>query len=65
MINDVENFNVLTSEVERIERSTLCNSCENNINIQDIDTCYKCACPIEYVVTYKFKECPIKKWVIE
>lgn len=22
----------------------------------------KCVCPIEYVITYKFKVCPLVKW---
>ena len=64
MIKDVDNFNILTSEEERTIRLSLCNTCENNNLVDNINTCDRCACPIEYVVTYQFKECPVQKWVV-
>ena len=64
MIEDVNNFNVLTSDQEKQDRLLLCNSCEKNIEFQDSRLCNACACPIDYVVTYKFKICPLEKWSI-
>lgn len=65
MIENVENFNVLTSDQEKQERIALCNSCEKNIDCQGSRLCDACACPIDYVIRYKFKICPLNKWSIE
>jgi len=62
MIEDVNNFNILTSDEEKQQRLLLCNSCEKNQNTDFGNICEGCVCPIEYVVTYKFKICPLKKW---
>jgi hypothetical protein len=62
MIEDVNNFDILTSEEEKQQRTSLCNSCDKNTKVVNVPTCDACACPIEYVVTYKFKICPLKKW---
>ena len=64
MIEDVNNFDILTTDEEKSKRLTLCNSCEKNTVILDVNTCDSCACPIEYVTTYKFKSCPLNKWDI-
>lgn len=64
MIEDPNNFNILTSEEEKQIRQSLCNSCEKNKNTEFDKICDACACPIEYVVTYKFKICPLNKWEI-
>jgi hypothetical protein len=65
MIEDVNNFNVLTSEQEKNKRLNLCNSCSSKTKIQDDEICQECACPITYVTTYKFKMCPLKKWTLD
>lgn len=65
MIENVENFNILTNNQEKQTRLDLCNSCEKNIEFQDSRLCDACACPIDYVITYKFKICPLDKWGIE
>ena len=62
MIEDPKNFGILTEETEKLSRQSLCNNCEEKNLVNDIDTCNKCACPIEYVITYKFKICPLEKW---
>lgn len=62
MIEDVNNFNVLTSDSEKASRSNTCKMCDESKIIADRKLCMKCACPIDYVVTYKFKECPLGKW---
>ncbi len=62
MIEDVSNFNILTTDIEKNERLALCGSCEQNKEVGGSSLCMKCACPIEYVVTYKFKICPLNKW---
>jgi hypothetical protein len=62
MIEDVNKFGILTSDKEKQDRLYLCNSCEKNIEFQNSRLCQECACPIEYVTTYKFKNCPLKKW---
>ena len=64
MIKDVNNFDILTTEEEKQTRQSLCNSCEKNQNIQFGNICEGCACPIEYVIMYKFKGCPLNKWEI-
>jgi len=64
MIEDVANFDVLTTDLEKNERSALCNTCDENKNVGESPLCIKCACPIEYVVTYKFKACPLNKWTV-
>jgi len=64
MIEDVANFDVLTTDIEKNERSSICNSCDENKNVGESSLCMKCACPIEYVVTYKFKACPLNKWTV-
>lgn len=65
MIEDVNKFNILTTESEKQQRLALCNSCEKNIELQSGKLCNACACPIDYVITYKFKNCPLNKWSIE
>lgn len=62
MIEDPANFNILTDDVEKQHRLELCNSCEKKISINEVETCDACACPIDYVITYKFKICPLEKW---
>jgi hypothetical protein len=65
MIKDVENFGILTTEGEKQIRIDLCNSCEKNMLNNSVPTCDMCACPIEYVTTYKFKICPLNKWGVD
>lgn len=64
MIEDINNFGIETSEEEKNLRQSLCNSCENNKTIANDNICMACACPISYVVLYKYKKCPIDKWTI-
>lgn len=64
MIDNPENFEVLTSDSEKVNRFALCNSCEKITTMDSISTCDACACPIDYVITYKFKICPLNKWGI-
>ena len=64
MIEDVNNFGILTNNEEKQFRLSTCNSCEHNAIINDNPTCMKCACPIEYIITYKFKSCPIGIWKV-
>lgn len=66
MIENVENFNILTDDDEKQFRLNLCNTCVENIETETSGKiCNQCACPIEYVVTYKFKICPLEKWSVE
>lgn len=66
MIEDVNNFNVLTTDEEKKYRLDMCNSCEmKRVDELNGNICDSCACPIEYVITYKFKICPLKKWDVE
>ena len=65
MIEDVNNFNVLTDTTESQIRQSLCNACTENTTIQNSRICNLCACPIDYVITYKFKRCPLNKWSID
>ena len=58
MIADVNNFGILTSDEEKQSRQSLCEACTENT----LEICQKCACPIEYVVMYRFKICPMDKW---
>jgi hypothetical protein len=62
MIEDVNNFDILTSEEEKNQRTSLCDSCEKKQLTEFGNICVGCACPIEYVVKYKFKNCPLDKW---
>jgi hypothetical protein len=62
MIEDPNNFDILTSEEEKQIRQSLCDSCEKNQDTEFGHICESCACPIEYVTMYKFKICPLKKW---
>jgi hypothetical protein len=64
MIEDVNNFNILTSDSEKATRINICKTCDERQIISDSELCMKCACPIEYAVTYKYKECPLGKWEI-
>lgn len=64
MIEDPNNFDIQTSTEEKAKRISLCNSCEKLTMMNDIPTCDACACPIEYVINYKFKICPLNKWGI-
>lgn len=64
MIEDVNNFNILTTDSEKAIRMNTCETCDERKIISDSALCMKCACPIEYVVAYKFKECPMGKWEI-
>lgn len=64
MIEDPKNFGILTDSIEKEKRLFLCNSCEEKVIMNDISTCNKCVCPIDYVITYKFKICPLEKWRI-
>jgi len=65
MIEDPNNFGILTTDDEKTVRLNLCNSCTMR-RIDNIfgDICDACACPIDYVTTYKFKICPLNKWEI-
>lgn len=62
MIEDVNNFGILTTDQEKQQRFNLCQACEKKTMILDVPTCDACACPIDYVIKYKFKICPIDKW---
>ena len=62
MIEDVNNFNVLTNEKEKQKRLDLCNMCTENKDTPHGNICESCACPIDYVIKYKFKICPLEKW---
>lgn len=62
MIENPDNFDILTSVEEKNLRQSLCDSCDQKQVTEFGDICNKCACPIEYVVTYKFKKCPLDKW---
>ena len=64
MIEDPKNFGILTEEIEKLSRLALCNTCEEKVSMAGVDTCNKCACPIDYVITYKFKICPLEKWSV-
>ena len=64
MIEDVNNFGILTTDEEKQFRLSTCNSCEYKNTTDDQPICMKCACPIEYVITYKFKSCPMEIWKI-
>ncbi len=64
MIEDVNNFGILTDDIEKNHRLTLCNLCEKKTMVSNTFICDACACPIEYVITYKFKICPLNKWSI-
>jgi hypothetical protein len=64
MIEDVNNFGILTDDLEKSQRLALCNTCEKKMKNNEVETCDGCACPIEYVITYKFKHCPLNKWNI-
>ncbi len=64
MIEDVSNFDITTTPDEKDKRLALCGSCEENKEVGERQLCMKCACPIDYVVTYKFKICPLNKWDI-
>jgi hypothetical protein len=65
MIEDVNKFGIITTDQEKSQRLSMCNSCEKNIEFQGSNLCIACACPIHYVITYKFKKCPVNKWSIE
>lgn len=62
MIKDVENFDVITNDQERQTRLALCNACEKQTIRSGAPICDQCACPIEYVISYRFKICPLEKW---
>ena len=64
MIEDVNNFNVLTSDSEKATRLNICKTCDQNQMIAEGELCMGCACPIDYVISYKFKRCPLGKWEI-
>jgi hypothetical protein len=53
-----------TTEEERQIRLNFCNLCEDNLLIDKIyQTCNLCACPIEFVIRFKFKECLKGNWI--
>jgi len=58
MIADVNNFGIITSDEEKQSRRSLCDACPEKSS----EICQKCACPIAYVVMYRFKICPLDKW---
>jgi len=62
MIEDVNNFGILTTESEKMFRQNLCTNCTENVINDGHATCKQCACPIDYVIKYKFKICPLDKW---
>lgn len=62
MIENVEDFDVLTTQQEKQTRLNTCSECDNNHATEFGRICNACACPINYVITYKFKMCPIGKW---
>jgi len=62
MILDVNNFGILTTEEEKTSRQALCGTCPENIIGDEYPLCKQCACPIEYVIKYRFKICPLNKW---
>jgi Zn finger protein HypA/HybF involved in hydrogenase expression len=49
------------SEVVRLERTTICNSCDQ-LFPENNGTCNQCACPISMLVNMEFKSCPLGKW---
>lgn len=64
MIEDPENFDILTDVIEKNIRQSLCDSCDKKQSTEFGDICICCACPIEYVISFKFKQCPLEKWSI-
>jgi hypothetical protein len=64
MIEDPNNFGILCSDEEKQTRQSLCNTCSNNRITESGNICDGCACPIEYIIMYKFKNCPLNKWEV-
>lgn len=64
MIEDPNNFNVLTNEKEMHTRIAICSTCEKKTNTEFGEICEACACPISYVSKYQFKICPLNKWTV-
>lgn len=62
MIENPNNFGILSSEEEKQMRQSLCDKCDKNHLTDFGNICDSCACPIDYVVMYKFKICPLNKW---
>lgn len=60
MISNQDLFteDVFVEDNIRIQRESICNSCEKNKN----NTCMECACPLSTITNMKFKECPLRKW---
>lgn len=65
MILDPNKFNIPTSAEEKTQREELCYSCAEYTMMNQVPTCNKCACPIGYVVSQKYKKCPLEKWTVE
>ena len=62
MINDIKNFNIPTTDQEKQERLASCEVCPENTESPFGTICARCACPISYVISQKFKTCPLGKW---
>jgi hypothetical protein len=55
---DVITEDVFVEDSIRLERESICLSCNKNIN----NTCMECACPLPTITNMKFKICPLEKW---
>ena len=62
MIKDVEKFNVRTTIDEEQQRVVICSNCPKNIIVNNEYICELCACPMSYIISQKYKECPLGKW---
>lgn len=55
---DIVTKDVFVEDSVRLQRESMCASCEKNIN----NICMVCACPLPTITNIKFKECPLGKW---
>lgn len=64
MITDLEKFNIRTGIDEEQQRVIICTSCPKNSFINNEHICTMCACPISYIITQKYKNCPLGNWKV-
>ena len=61
-LEDLSYREIQTTIEEKNRRKSFCDGCDSVVYHDDVATCKECACPIEFIISFDFKTCPIGKW---
>ncbi len=57
-----DNLNPIASDELTEQRRVICKTCPSYLEIEPVDVCGECNCPIKLKTALKFAHCPLEKW---